>query len=195
MINNPEAACYFCGLRIGKEAEELAARLSLSGSDEGIDFEVLKTVGDYFTPALYICRSGDDEVAHENCLQWGESVWQPSPQTLAGVDTLIDNCQAYACDLCSGTRASVKCTGRHCRTHEEDAGTYHFPCILMLFLNRLADMDTKVGDLLIQCVDCFVDPKKKKRCRFVDDNGAEEGTTRKAKRMAEPPQDDVAMGL
>jgi hypothetical protein len=177
LINNPEASCYFCGLHIGKEAEELSARLLGSTDTNGkIDFEVLKTVGDYFKPAVYICRSGDDVVAHENCLQWGEDVWQPTTKTMTGVDRLIDHCETYTCNLCTrATRASVMCTGKHCYKYVASASTYHFPCILILFLNGMADMETQRGDLAIRCVDCFVNREapKKKRCRFIDD-GAQE---------------------
>ena len=170
-----QASCYFCGLHFGKEAEELSRRID-DKIDDKIDFEVLKTVGDYFKPAVYICRSGDDVVAHENCLQWGEDVWQPTTKTMTGVDRLLDHCETYTCNLCTrDTRASVMCTGRHCSKYTASASTYHFPCILILFLNGMADMDTKNGDLAIRCVDCFVnrEARKKKRCRFIDD-GAQE---------------------
>ena len=172
LIKDPEASCYFCGLHFGKEEEELSARLS--GTNQGLDFEVFKTVGDYFKPAVYICRSGDDVVAHENCLQWGEDVWQPTTKTMARVDKLIDNCETYTCNLCTrATRASVICTGPICCKYVASAATYHFPCILILFLNRMADMETQSGDLTIRCTDCFVNPFIKKRCRFIDD-GAQE---------------------
>ena len=206
LINNPEAACYFCGLHIGKESEELSARLTAITIDHDhltmtqtgkIDFEVLKTVGDYFRPTVYICRSGDDVVAHENCLQWGEGVWQPTHKTMSGVDKLINNCETYTCDLCSrDTRASVMCTGKNCVKYIASTSTYHFPCILMLFLNGMADMDIQDGDLSIRCVDCFVDPqRKKKRCRFIDDGAQEaEGPlpNRKVRSVAktQPPNGD-----
>jgi hypothetical protein len=196
LINDPEAACYFCGLHFGKEEEELGVRL---GSTR-IDCKVLKGARDYFKPTLYVCRSGDDLVAHENCLQWGENVWQPTPTTLAGVDKLIDNCEMYTCDLCNmERRASVACSGSKCRNSDE-MSTYHFPCILLLFLNGMAKMDTAYGtlgtDLAIRCMDCYASKKNTKRCRFIDYGATEETTRpkRHVRRGASHQQDEESDG-
>jgi hypothetical protein len=188
-IDTTDMPCYFCGLRMGKEQEELTTRIRLH--DSTINCSVLGKTGVYFEPVVYVRGNGETIVAHENCLQWGEGVWQSNteePNKISGVELLLQNCETYTCNLCeTGTRAAVACNGAKC-ANNPDASTYHFPCILLLFMNKMADMDSSRGskkeELVIRCTDCYVNKRNKKRCRFLDHGAeeAEERDTPKAKR-------------
>jgi hypothetical protein len=185
-IDTTDMPCYFCGLHMGKEQEDLTGRIRRF--DSTINCSVLGRTGAFFNPVVYVRENGEPIVAHDNCLQWGEGVWLTAEiNKMSGVEQLLKNCESYTCNLCgTGTRASVACSGVKC-ANMKDASTYHFPCILLLFMNKMADMDTcrgpKQEELAIRCTECYVNKRNKKRCRFLDHGAqeAEEHTPTKAK--------------